>query len=51
MTLRYDDGGAILGVDKLVISTQHASGASVNDIRKLITPVVADIPARGVDGW
>ena len=47
VTLRYDDGGAILGVDKLVISTQHASGASVNDIRKLITPVVADILPEG----
>ena len=47
VTLRYDDDGAILGVDKLVISTQHASGASVYDIRKLITPVVADILPEG----
>ena len=47
VTLRYDDDGVILGVDKLVVSTQHASGSSVQDIRKLITPVVADILPAG----
>ena len=48
VTLRYNDDGTILGVDKLVVSTQHTAGASVKDIRKLITPVVADILP---DGW
>jgi S-adenosylmethionine synthetase len=47
VTLRYDDN-AILGVDKLVVSTQHVAGASIQDIRKLITPAVADILP---DGW
>ena len=48
VTLRYDDDGTILGVDKLVVSTQHTTDASVKDIRKLITPVVADVLP---DGW
>ncbi len=47
VTLRYDDDGAILGVDKLVVSSQHKSDVSVRDIRNLITPVVADILPQG----
>ena len=47
VTLRYDDDGAILGVDKLVVSSQHKSDVSVHDIRNLITPVVADILPQG----
>ena len=47
MTLRYDDDGAILGVDKLVVSSQHKPDVSVRDIRNLITPVVADILPQG----
>ena len=48
VTLRYNEDGIIQGADKLVVSTQHVAGASVKDIRKLITPVVADILP---DGW
>ena len=47
VTLRYDDDGAILGVDKLVVSSQHKPDVSVRDIRNLITPVVADILPQG----
>lgn len=43
VTLRYDDNGDILGVDKLVVSSQHKPGVSVQDIRHLITPVIEDI--------
>lgn len=48
LTVIYDDEGAIQGVDKIVLSTQHAVGASQDDIRKLVTPVIADILP---DGW
>ena len=48
VTLRYDDNGDILGVDKLVVSSQHKPGVSVQDIRHLITPVIEDILP---DGW
>ena len=48
LTVIYDDNGAIKGVDKIVLSTQHASGASQDDIRRLVTPVIADILP---DGW
>ena len=48
ITLRYDDDGTILGVDKLVVSTQHSASASVQDIRKFITPFIADVLP---DGW
>ncbi len=47
VTLKYDDDGAMLGIDKLVVSTQHAVGASEADIRKLITPVIADLLPEG----
>ena len=43
VTLRYNDEGAIEGVDKLVLSTQHKKGVSVDDIRKLVTPIVEEI--------
>ena len=48
ITLRYSDAGAIEGVDKIVLSTQHVPGASEADIRALITPLIADeLP----EGW
>ena len=47
VTLRYDDDGSILGVDKLVVSTQHKPDVSVHDIRELITPVIGDILPQG----
>ena len=48
LTLIYNDDGSIAGVDKIVLSTQHAVGASQADIRALVTPVIADILP---DGW
>ena len=48
ITLAYDDDGRPLGAHKIVLSTQHADGASQDDIRRLVTPVIADILP---DGW
>ena len=48
ITLRYSDEGIIEGVDKIVLSTQHVASASTDDIRALITPVIADVLP---DGW
>jgi len=48
VTMRYDDDGTMLGIDKLVLSTQHAAGASIDDIRALVTPVIAELLP---DGW
>ena len=48
LTLIYNEDGSIAGVDKIVLSTQHAVGASQADIRALVTPVIADILP---DGW
>ena len=47
LTVVYDDNGNIQGVDKIVLSTQHAVGASQDDIRRLITPVIADVLPEG----
>ena len=47
VTMRYDDDGSMLGIDKLVVSTQHAPGASQADIRRLITPVIAKMLPEG----
>ncbi|MBU74309.1 MAG: methionine adenosyltransferase [Rhodospirillaceae bacterium] len=48
ITLVYDDQGFPTGAHKVVLSTQHAASASQADIRKLVTPVIADILP---DGW
>ncbi|MGB1864503.1 MAG: methionine adenosyltransferase, partial [Candidatus Puniceispirillum sp.] len=48
ITLVYDDDGKPVGAHKIVLSTQHAEGATTDDIRKLVTPVIADILP---DGW
>ena len=48
ITLVYDDNGKPIGAHKIVLSTKHAEGASPDDIRKLVTPVIADILP---DGW
>ena len=47
LTVIYDDEGRITGVDKIVLSTQHAVGASQDDIRRLVTPVIADVLPEG----
>ena len=48
ITLVYDDEGRPTAAHKIVLSTQHAASASQADIRKLVTPVIADILP---DGW
>jgi len=48
ITLAYDDEGRPLGARKIVLSTQHDASASQDDIRRLVTPVIADILP---DGW
>ena len=48
LTVIYDEDGNPTGIDKIVLSTQHAVGASQDDIRKLVTPVMADVLP---DGW
>jgi S-adenosylmethionine synthetase len=47
VTLRYNDNGSIDGVDKLVLSTQHKPGVSTDDIRAIVTPLVAEILPKG----
>ena len=48
ITLVYDDQGRPQRAQKIVVSTQHDADASQSDIRKLVTPVIADILP---DGW
>ena len=48
ITLAYDDDGRPLGARKIVLSTQHDAAATQDDIRRLVTPVIADILP---DGW
>ena len=47
VTLCYNEDGSIAGVDKLVLSTQHKPGVSEQDVRALVTPLVADILPQG----
>ena len=47
VTLRYNGDGSIAGVNKLVLSTQHKPGVSAEDIRALVTPLVADTLPQG----
>ena len=48
LTVKYDENGAITGVDKIVLSTQHAPNVTQDEIRKLVTPIIADVLP---DGW
>ena len=48
ITLLYDDEGRPQCAQKIVLSTQHDADASQSDIRRLVTPVIADILP---DGW
>ena len=47
ITLLYDDEGRPQRAQKIVLSTQHDADASQSDIRKLVTPVIADILPEG----
>ena len=48
ITLQYNDAGRVIGVDSIILSTQHARGVTTEEIRKLVTPIIADILP---DGW
>ena len=48
ITLVYGDDGKPTGAHKVVLSTQHAEAATQSDIRKLVTPLIADVLP---DGW
>ncbi|MDB2325141.1 methionine adenosyltransferase [Alphaproteobacteria bacterium] len=48
ITLHYGDDGRPTGVHKVVLSTQHSENASIDDIRALVTPLIADVLP---DGW
>ncbi len=48
ITLAYGDDGKPTGAHKVVLSTQHAEAATQSDIRKLVTPLIADVLP---DGW
>ena len=47
ITLVYDDQGRPTSAHKVVLSTQHADGASINDIRTLVKPLIADVLPQG----
>ena len=47
ITLVYDDQGCPTSAHKVVLSTQHADGASINDIRTLVKPIIADVLPQG----
>ena len=47
ITLVYDDQGRPTSAHKVVLSTQHADGASINDIRTLVNPLIADVLPQG----
>ena len=48
ISLIYNDQGQPIGAHKIVLSTQHNTDASQSDIRKLVTPVIANVLP---DGW
>lgn len=47
ITLVYDEAGNPTGAHKIVLSTQHDASASQDDIRALVTPVIADVMPEG----
>ncbi len=47
VTLRYSDEGEVIGVDTIILSTQHKKGVTVEEIRKLVTPLIADLLPEG----
>ncbi len=47
VTLSYDDEGNVNKLEKLVVSTQHKKGVTVDQIRSLITPYIEKIFPNG----
>lgn len=46
VTVKYQDGKPV-GVDTVVVSTQHADGLSAADIRELVRPIVQSVLPEG----
>lgn len=46
VTVKYADGKPV-GIDTVVVSTQHAEGLSAGDIRELVRPIVAGVLPNG----
>lgn len=46
VTLRYENGKPV-GVESVVVSTQHKEGYSPADIRELVRPIVTDVLPEG----
>ena len=47
VTLVFDDEGCPTSAHKVVLSTQHSATASINDIRALVKPIIADVLPKG----
>ena len=47
ITLQYSDVGEVIGVDNIVLSTQHVKGVTTEEIRKLVTPLIAEVMPEG----
>jgi len=47
ITLQYSDTGEVTGVDNIVLSTQHVKGVTTEEIRKLVTPLIAEVMPEG----
>ena len=47
ITLQYSDTGEVIGVDNIVLSTQHVKGVTTEEIRKLVTPLIAEVMPEG----
>ena len=47
VTLRYSDEGEVIDVDTIVLSTQHKKGVKTQEIRKIVTPLIADLLPEG----
>ncbi|WP_422031054.1 methionine adenosyltransferase [Roseovarius sp.] len=48
VTLKYQNGKPV-GIDTVVVSTQHAEGLSQDDVRKLVEPYITDCFKE--EGW
>ncbi|MEQ8897830.1 MAG: methionine adenosyltransferase [Roseovarius sp.] len=48
VTLKYQNGKPV-GIDTVVVSTQHAEGLSQDDVRKLVEPYITD--CFNAEGW
>ena len=47
ITLKYSDSGKILGVDTIVLSTQHKKGVNTQEIRNIVTPLIDNLLPEG----